>query len=410
MGRRVLVLNHFAAPSNAPGGTRHVELFSRLHDWHAVVVASDQNYLTRRRHAERTDGYRAVWSTGYQGNGVLRVVNWLSYSCSALAVGLREERVDLVYASSPHLFAGLAGLVLARARSTPFVLEVRDLWPRVLVDMGQMSADHALYRTLRRLERALYRHAHAIVVLTEGVRDVLVDEEGVTPGRVHVIPNGADTDVLGGGGASRAEVRRRYGLEGFVLVYAGAHGPANGLGLVLDAAAELRQSCPEARFLLVGDGVEKPALVRRARAERLENVTFVDPVPKARMPEILAAADAGLHVLADVPLFGYGVSPNKLYDYMAAGLPVVTNTGGAVAALVSSAGAGVWTAPHELALGVRQLVEAPAGQRSAWGRAGREHLATHYSRDRLARRVEETLNATVAAATGRLARRQLSRR
>ena len=144
----------------------------------------------------------------------------------------------------------------------------------------------------------------------------------------------------------RDDLRRGFGLDRFVIVYAGAHGPANGLDLVLDAAADVRTDCPDVRFLLIGDGVAKAALMARAEQEGLGNVEFRAPMAKNEIRPLLTAVDAGVHVLADVPLFRYGVSPNKLFDYMAAGIPVITNTPGEVQELVAEAGAGLAVAPE----------------------------------------------------------------
>lgn len=393
--RRVLVLNHFAAPIDAPGGTRHVELFSRLPGWEALVIASDRNYLTRRtlRHNETT--YRTVWSSPYWDSAASRVVNWTSFAATSFVAGLWWGRVDVVYASSPHLLAGLTGWGLARIRRARFVLEVRDLWPRVLVEMGQLQERSLLYRTLCRLADSLYRRADVVVVMAKGVEACLADD-GVDPSRLRFIPNGADPEDFTPA-EGRDALRRQFGLDGVVVVYAGAHGPANGLDAVLDAARELRSELPDVRFLLVGDGVAKKELVTRARDEGLDNVEFRPPVPKTQMRKLLAAADVGLHVLADVSLFRFGVSPNKLFDYMAAGLPVITNTGGEVAALVEEAGAGLAVAPGGIADGVRTIVGAGPDGMAAWGRAARAFVARHHSRSSLAEQLANLLDELVSA-------------
>lgn len=388
--RTVLVLNHFAVPAGQPGGTRHVELLTRLDRWSGEVIASNRNLLTGR--TSGGDGpIRFVWTAPYTGNGPSRILNWCSYAVTALVAGLGTPRLTVVYASSPHLLAGAAGWLLARLRRRPFVLEIRDLWPQVLVDMGQITEDARIYRVLRALERFLYRRAVRIVVLSAGVRKVLLGEHRVPAEKVILIPNGADPEDFEVA-QPREALRRQFGMQRFTFVYAGAHGPANGLSLLLDAAAEVRDELPEVGFLLVGDGAEKQDLMSAAAARGLSNVRFLDPLPKSEVPKLLAAADCGLHVLADVPLFRYGVSPNKLFDYMAAGLPVITNTPGEVADLVEEAGAGAACAPHELAQAIRQITKASARQRQAWGTSGRDFIARTRSRTALARRLEALLD------------------
>ncbi len=368
---RVMVLNHFAAPPHAPGGTRHVELFSRLPGWDATVLAASRNLLTGTR-ITRDDGiWRRVW-VPLTGRGKGRVLSWAAYSVTALARGLRSRRPDVVYASSPHLLTGLSGLALARLRRSHYVLEIRDLWPQVLVDMGEMTERSTMVRALRRLETLLYAKAEAIVVMTPGVRDHLTARG--YGAKLSLIPNGADPEDFTPP-APRQELRRQFGLDGFVLAYTGAHGRANGLDLVLDAAALLSDDHPDVRFLLVGDGPLKAELLARARGEGLDNVTFMDPIEKREMPALLGAVDAGLHVLADVPLFQYGVSPNKLFDYMAAGLPVITNTAGEMASLVAGAGAGLAVAAGDIAGGVRRMLAVGPEQRARWGKSGRHFMS-----------------------------------
>ena len=394
MTRRVVVLNHFAAPRGAPGGTRHVELFGRLQGWDATVISSRVNYFTRTPTRLDDALYRTVPVLPYKGNGPARVLNWLSYAVTCLVAAARLPRPDVVYASSPHLLTGLAGWLLARARRAHFVLEVRDLWPVVLVEMGQLSERSRLYALLKRLEVFLYRRADAVVVMADGVRGVLVDQEGVPAARVHLVPNGADPSDFAPT-ASKEELRARYGLRGTVFAYTGAHGPANGLDLVLDAAAAVAREHPEVRFLLVGDGVAKEQLMARAAREGLSNVDFRAPVPKDEMAALLGAADVGLDVLADIPLFRYGVSPNKLFDYMAAGLPSITNTRGEVAALVDEAGAGLSVAPDGLSDAVRRMATSTQEERQAWGASGREYIGRTRSRTALAGKLERVLDELV---------------
>ncbi len=222
----------------------------------------------------------------------------------------------MVYGSSPHLGAALAGWLIATVRRAPFVLEVRDLWPQILADSGMLPETSLVYRGLKVLERFLYRRADAIVVLARGSAGVIAGE-GIDEAKIHFLPNGAepaDFEV----DEPRKELRQELGFEGIVVVYAGAHGPANGLDLALDAAEKLADT--KARFVFIGDGVAKAELMADAEARGLANVEFRDPIPKAEIPRVFAAADIGLHCLADVPLFRHGVSPNKLYDYMAAGV------------------------------------------------------------------------------------------
>jgi glycosyltransferase involved in cell wall biosynthesis len=387
--RRVLVLNHFAVPLGEPGGTRHTELFSGLPGWDYLIVAARTNPSTRKAQQNRP-GFRFVPVTPYSANGIARIGNWVSYAIGATAYALLSfrRRPDVVYASSPHLLAGLAGAIIAAVLRRPLVLEVRDMWPKVLVDMGQLTESSPIFKVLSRIESSLYRRADRIVVLAAGVRRSLI-EVGVAAQKIELIPNAADpesfeTDL------SRERARKRYGFGKPTFVYTGAHGPANGLDLLLDAAAGVGDG---ADVVLVGDGVSRPALIERARGMGLANVRFLDPIPKTEIPDLLRAADVGVHCLADVPLFHYGVSPNKVFDYMAAGKPVLTNTPGDVAALIEGAKAGVAVQPGNLADGIRQMLSAGAAQRAVWGANGKAFIACEQSRQAMAGRLCTLLNS-----------------
>jgi glycosyltransferase involved in cell wall biosynthesis len=396
----VLVLNHFAVPRDEPGGTRHVELFGRLDGWSSLVVASRLNLTTGEPQAPEP-GFLPVPVLAYEGNGVRRVLNWVSYAATATWAGLRQPRADVVYGSSPHLLAGLAAWLLARVRRSTFVLEVRDLWPQVLLDMGQLTAESRVYRLLEQLEGFLYRNAAAVVVMAPGSRRH-VEARGVAPQDVVYIPNAADPDDFRPS-APRDELRRRYGFDRLTFVYTGAHGPANGLDLLLDAVATIDDL--DIEVVLVGSGVEKGRLVSRVSDEGVQRLRFMDAVPKTEIADVLAAADVGLHVLADVELFSYGVSPNKVFDYMAAGVPVLTNSPGVVADLVESAHGGIAVGPRELARGLRQFAGLTEGERARLGAAGRTWIGDNQSRTAMAGRLADLLDR-VAVTSPRSGRRR----
>ena len=386
--RRILVLNHFAAPRWQAGGTRHVELFSRLDGWDHLIVVADKNHLTGKRIGAEP-GMVSVPTFAYTSNGLRRILNWISYAWGAFWLGLRQPRVDVVYASSPHLLAGLAGLILAKVRRVPFVLEIRDLWPHILAQMGQMSESSPIYRALTALENLLYAHAVRIVVMAPGTESELV-LRGIPAEKIVYVPNGADPEDFTPS-AEREILRERYGFSRLTAIYAGAHGPANGLDLLLDAAEAVRDLPLD--VVLVGSGIAKAALVERARASGIDNMRFMEPVPKTEIVDVLAAADLGLHVLADVDLFRTAVSPNKLFDYMASGLPVLTNSPGLVGDWVERAGCGWAVEPTGLAEGLRVFAESGAPDRAGLGRSGQDWLRANQSRSAMAGRLAAMFDA-----------------
>jgi glycosyltransferase involved in cell wall biosynthesis len=393
----LLWVNHFAVSPREGGGTRHFELGRELGrlGWGVTIAASDLNlhtrsYTRRSGAAERgavpetVDGveFRWLWTAPYERNNWRRLANWLSFGPSLLADGGGSRRPDVVIGSSPHPFAAWAAARLATRLRVPFVLEVRDLWPEGLVAGGARRGPG--YLAFYLLARRLYARADRIVVLARGVEGYLA-ERGVDAGKLVYIPNGVDAEAF-------AAIQRPE-RPTFTLVYAGAHGPANGLDAVL-GAAELLQDRAEIRFLLVGDGPAKAELVRSAAERRLGNVEFRDPVAKAAMPHLLGEADAGLMVLRESPLYAFGVSPNKLFDYLGAGLPVVCNVPGDVAEMVRVSGAGVQaadTSAAALAEAVVRLAAETHAVRARRGEQGRAWVAREHGRATLAARLDAAL-------------------
>jgi glycosyltransferase involved in cell wall biosynthesis len=272
----------------------------------------------------------------------------------------------------------------------PFVLEVRDLWPESLAVSGKRNGPG--YFAFWLLARLLYRLATRIVVLAEGVGTYLV-EHGVPAEKIVFVPNGVDAKAFSTGERVKRDTLR--------LVYAGAHGPANGLDTVLRAAEMLRDE-PRVSFVLIGDGPAKPALAQEAQRLRLDNLVLQDSVPKAQMPAVLNSCDAGLMVLKDVPVFAFGVSPNKLFDYWGASLPVVCNVRGEVASLVSQAGGGVQAvdaSAEALADAIRAMLALSPADRAAMGERGREWVTRERDRPIVAARLDRALRPLVAAAS-----------
>lgn len=394
--RHVLVLNHYAKPLSEPGATRHVELFGRLDGWDHTIVAADRDLYSCQRFTADEPNLIRVRVPRYARNDHRRVLNWLGYSAGALVAALRCPRPAAVYASSPHLLTPVAGWLAARLRRVPFVLEIRDLWPESIVDTGHLRRGSAAHRALRALEVWLYRRADRIVVVAAGWRSHL-RSLGIEDGKPVWISNGADPDMFVPRPDRYRPLRDRLPVTGKLIVFTGAHGPANGLDELLAAAAELTGHT----FALIGAGIDKPRLVERARTARLSNVHFLDPVPKAELAGILAGADIGVHVLADAAVYRLGASPNKLYDYLAAGLPAVTNCPGDPRRVVRDSGAGVAVAPGGLAAGIRTLATLDQAALAAMGERGRAYIRAHRSRDAMSARLQQLLDELTGPGSGR---------
>jgi glycosyltransferase involved in cell wall biosynthesis len=322
-----------------------------------------------------------------------RVLSFLSFMISSFVVALRVKEIDLVWGTSPPIFQGLAAWAAARLKGAAFLFEVRDLWPTFAVAVGVLR-NPLLIRLSGGLERFLYARADRVVVNSPGYV-AHVQARGAR--EVDLVANGVDVAMFDPG-ADGQGYRQANGLEGkFVAMYAGAHGLSNDLGVVLSAAERLRQ-VSEVVFVLVGDGKEKPALVAQARAMGLSNVRFLPAVPKAAVPEALAAADACIAILK--PLEVYRTTyPNKVFDYMAAGRPVILAVDGVIRSMLEEAGAGIFVSPGDpeaLASAVRRLASDRDLGREM-GRAGRAYVTEHFDRPRLAAEMAGVMAATLEA-------------
>ena len=388
--RVLLVHQAFVSPREA-GGTRHFELGRRLaragHEM--TIVAGSLSYLTGRRVGaageETHDGMRilrAYTHPGLHRSFGWRVVSFVSFMVSSAWRGLCAGRVDLVMGTSPPIFQAVSAWAIAALRRRPFLLEIRDLWPEFAVDMGVLT-NPVIIAAARRLERFLYRAADHIVVNSPAYRDYLAGK-GVARERITLVPNGVDPCMFDPG-ARGERLRRQWNLDGkFVVTYAGALGPANDIPTIL-RAAELLSDEPDVHFLLVGDGKERPTLERMAGELGLTNVSFVGPLPKSEMPEALAASDACVATLKDIPMFRT-TYPNKVFDYMAAGRPTILAIDGVIREVVEAAGGGIFVepgSPEDLARAVRSLAGNPE-KAEAMGRAARDYVARHFHRDRQA--------------------------
>lgn len=393
----ILLIHQAFTALDEPGGTRHHE-FARLltgRGHRVTVIASPVSYLTGQPSSapvrDEEEGeiriLRARVYAAHHKSFAHRLLAFFSFMISSFFLGLGVRGVDLVWGTSPPIFQGVTAWLLARLKRTPFLFEVRDLWPDFAIAVGVLK-NRVLIRLSYWLERFLYRRADRMMVNSPAYV-AHVRQRGARA--VDLVPNGADPAMFDPADPGTA-FRAAHGLEQkFVVLYAGAHGLSNDLGVVLECARLLAAE-PRLHFVLLGDGKEKPALQRRAAEMNLANVTFLPPVPKSEMASVLAGADACLAILK--PIEAYKTTyPNKVFDYMAAGRPVLLAIDGVIRQVVEASGGGLFVPPGEpaaLAAAVRRLAADPAAARRM-GLAGRRYVEAHFSRAALAERLANIL-------------------
>jgi lipopolysaccharide/colanic/teichoic acid biosynthesis glycosyltransferase/glycosyltransferase involved in cell wall biosynthesis len=399
---KILIVHQYYLMPGAPGGSRFNEMaaaWSRAgHD--VTVIAGALDYATgetparfrRRWLTNEQDGAVRVWRcyvpSSYNKSYLGRALAFIGFALSAATAALRAGRHDVVVATSPPLLAVLPGWIAARCRPypSPWVFEVRDLWPESAITTGVLAERSLITRLLFALEHWAYRHATRVNVLTPAFADNIVARGLATRDKITEIPNGADVDVFKPAHASA--LRSELGWTGrFVALYAGAHGRANAIGQLVSAAERLRHR-PNILIATVGDGPERAEWQRVAQEKQLTNIVFLGARPKSEMPGYVNAADAGMAVLQRNPTFKT-VYPNKVFDYMACERPVVLAIDGVARRLVcDNAQAGIFAEPEDpeaIASAIETLADDRARCRTL-GQSGRQWVLAHATREALAAR------------------------
>jgi glycosyltransferase involved in cell wall biosynthesis len=400
-GIHILLIHQAFAALDEPGGTRHYEMARHfVRNGHRVtVICSPVSYLTGKSSAARPRWL--IRETPEAGLTILRVytyaalhrsffhrvLSFFSFMFSSFFVGLGVKNVHVIWGTSPPIFQGWTGWLLARLKRVRFLFEIRDLWPAFAIAMNVLK-NPILINLSTWLEGFLYRHADRLVVNSPGFIDFITKRGGK---EIALIPNGVDPEMFTTGDDG-SKFRHEHGLqEDFILLYAGAHGASNDLEVVL-SAAQLTLENRKIKYIFVGDGKEKGTLQSLAEDWKLDNVRFLPPVPKLEMNAILAAANACIAILKPLELYKT-TYPNKVFDYMAAGKPVVCVIDGVIRQVVETAGAGLFSPPGDpqaLALTVQKLASDPESC-IQMGRNGRECVVKSFDRKRISLDMEKLL-------------------
>lgn len=398
----VWIVQQYAVPPGRVGFTRTHDLARALNraGHHATIIAAGFDHVLRKpmdfaagEHCRSSthDGVDYLWlkTPEYRGNTLGRMWNMLRFGIS-VALGRSASdlvRPDVIMGSSPSLFAAFGAWILACRRRCRFVMEVRDLWPDSLIDLGGYSRLNPLILGLVVMERWMYWRADLIFVVPPLALSYVRDKGGRA---VVWLPNGKRLDSI-------AATPQPDQQQGFLFLYAGSHGLANGLHRVIEAAAIL-QDRPDARDIrirLIGDGPQKLDLQTQAARLGLRNLEFFDPIPNDAVVDEQRNAHAFLMVLQDSPVFRWGISPNKLFEYLAVGRPIVYAVN-APNDPIAEAGAGVSvkeSGSKALADSMQQLARLSDEERAAMAERGRAWLKQHHDLECLLDRFVKQLEA-----------------
>lgn len=396
------IVNHYAALPGDGAGARHYFLGRGLlaHGWHVSIIAGSNKHYSgtqrlRRRQLESTeviDGVTFRWlrTWAYRGNGIRRVASMVGFAVMVVAPGTTRglQRPDAVIGSSVHPLAAWAGLVLARRHKVPFYFEIRDLWPETLIQMGCLTSAGPPARMMRRLEAHLCEHSRYVITTIPFAYEYL-EIYGTPKSKVAWISNGVDPNEF------RLDAPPRSESESFTFTYLGAFGRANALHTLIEGfdLAFRDQGFCGVDLRLIGEGPERPTLEKMVQSRSLASaVSLEQPVAKGAVPEVASNADVLVVALRPLALYDYGISLNKLFDYMAAGRPILFAGRARGNPVQDNNGAVVTNCDaRAIACAMRDIRARSSESRRRMGENNRRSVASAFSFDVLSARLAELL-------------------
>ena len=385
---------HFSTPSGSTG-TRSYEMARMLvvkgHQVTMVCGSYDggntglSNDFIKGRRTGLVDCINVIeYNLSYSNsdNFIKRGLLFLSFSIKATGLAL-TQKYDVAFATTTPLTSGIPGIFARWFRGKKFVFEVRDLWPELPKAMGVIT-NPIILKGMSILEWLSYRSAHRCIGLSPGIVEG-ISKRGVSQDKIKLIPNGCDLDFFN----LESQEWRPKGIkkDDFMAVFTGAHGVANGLDALLDVAVELKsRELNNIKLVLIGQGRLKLSLQSQVKKMNLDNIIFHEPVNKHRLSGLMRSADLGLQILANVPAFYYGTSPNKFFDYIAAGLPVLNNYPGWLSEIIEDNKCGYTVLPDNSGLFVEALKDASNNRDKiiSMGVNARKLAENNFDRKRLA--------------------------
>ena len=400
---KIWIVNHYATLPKQAGGTRHFDLAKFLvSQGHQVSIVlanfkhSTRSYIAKSHRqtgkVETIEGVDLIWiaTPAYHKNGIARLTNMIMFGWRLLfGKNLPDDKPDIILGSSPHLFAAFAARLLAKRLNLPFILELRDLWPETLIDLGKISAKHPLIRLMAWMEANLYKSSDHIITLLPMAKPYIVSL-GADPAKITWLPNGVDFSSI------EKPVTQRSDSGKLVFIYAGTHGLANGLQTVIEAVAILNSNGLSNSFIvkLIGDGPEKNKLIEQAAKLNLANIEFLPPVSKKEIFQHIYTADVGLMLLKDSPVFRWGISPNKLFDYMAMARPIIFGVNTPFNPIAEFE-AGLTVQPEsaeKLAEVMQKFMAMSQAEREAMGKRAQEYVQQNHDIQVIASKLQQTVD------------------
>lgn len=405
---KILLIHQYFKEEDVTGGARFNEM-TRIwqEQGHEItVIAGDMDgqssskreeykgKFVTRKNQNGIEVWRCNVSESYNANFLGRLWGYFSFVFSGSYAGIFKikGKFDIILVTSPPLFVGIIAYLVSKFKRTPFVFEVRDLWPESAIDTGVLK-NKMIINFAYWFEAFIYKKAKLINVLTPAFYKVLLNEKKISSNKLIMIPNAADFALSDNllENFERDGFRKQHGWDGkFVISYVGAHGVANGLDQILDTAILLRDT--NVLFVLIGAGMQKEKLMARSEREKITNVKFYDAVPKKDVLAFVIASEVGTSVLLKNDTFKT-VYSNKTFDYMSCKKPILMAIDGVSRELVEEADAGVFVEPEnprDFEGKIRHYLENPS-ELTRQGNSGYKYAKENFDRDVLAKKYMQYL-------------------
>ena len=395
----ILLINQYSYPPGKSNWRRHFDLFKNFskESYNIDIICGSFVHDRKEKILNKGEKYRLINSEGIKyhvltgisyKSKIVRMFSMIQFFFKVLFFSKKlKDKPDIVYASSPHPFNGLAGMYLARKYKCPFILEIRDLWPETWVAMGATTKKSVLYKVFAYIEKVLYKNADKIVTLTAN-KDYYTSV-GVDEKKVEIVSNGVDLakyDSL-----LREESPIKFPENKFNILYTGAHGTANCLEFILEVAKLMEND--EIIFNFIGEGEKKVELIKQSEEYNLKNVRFYPPINKNLIPNTLKNGDAMILPVRDEPLYKYGISPNKMYEYFASAKPIIFS-GNVANDMVKEANAGISVEAENIKKikeAVLSLYNMSNEEREILGKNGRKYVEENYNTKVLSKKIEKII-------------------
>lgn len=409
---RITLFHQYFLGKNDPGGSRWNEFtsfFSKKAGFKTEVIAGNIHYATGQKilpntwsNTENVDKnvtlYRTWTYSGYNSNFVGRVIGYLSYTFSSLVKTLFLKKPDIYIVTSPSIFVGISAIIVSKLKRVPFIFEVRDLWPESALATGVLN-NKFLLNILYWLEYRLYKFSKKIVVLTPAFKENIEKRFPEFIGKIEIITNGADFSIMGKEHQGE-QLRKKLGWGNKkVFTYLGAHGVANDLIQVVEAAKAFKDEM-QVHFVLIGDGMQKKLLKEKAKEYELTNIEFIDSVPKHEVVDYVNASDVCMAILKKTDTFKT-VYPNKVFDYMSCKKPVFVTIDGITRDLLDTSNCGLYAEPEnidEFKKIVNKFLSMSDEELIAFGENGYKYVKENFDREKLAERYIELIKEVVSNA------------